>query len=86
LCAQIQLSTLIVPEQGRDEEEKVAAGVGAGTFQTFYDAMAELSGGRTVVVEEGGGLVRYSRLMAALQQVAASSQPAVPLRQLILHR
>jgi hypothetical protein len=48
--------------------------------------MAELSGGRTVVVEEGGGLVRYSRLMAALQQVAAASQPAVPLRQLILHR
>ncbi len=75
-----------MPEQGREEEEKVAAGAGAGTFQTFYDAMAELSGGRTVVVEEGGGLVRYSRLLAALQQVAAASQPAVPLRQTILHR
>ncbi len=75
-----------MPEQGQEEEEKVAAGVGAGTFQTFYDAMAELSGGRAVVVEEGGGLVRYSRLMAALQQVAAASQPAVLLRQTVLHR
>ncbi len=74
-----------MPEQGREEEEKIA-GVGAGTFQTFYDAMAELSGGRTVVVEEGGGLVRYSRLMAAMQQVAAATQPNVPLRQTILHR
>jgi hypothetical protein len=34
---------------------------------------------------EGGGLVRYSRFMTGLQQVAAVRQPAVPLRQLILH-
>jgi hypothetical protein len=35
---------------------------------------------------EGGGLIRYSRLLAGLQQVAAASQPGVPLGQLILHR
>jgi hypothetical protein len=49
----------------------------AATFQTFYDAMAQLSGGRTIVVDDGAaalgasavgsGLLRYGRLAAALQ-------------------
>jgi hypothetical protein len=84
-----------VPERPKEAEGTAAS------FQTFYDALAQLSGGLTIVVEEerptsaaerlrgsggGDGLVRYSRLLAAVQAVVAVSSPSLNIRQSIIKR
>lgn len=61
---QIHVSVIIVPKN-------------KGTFLTFYDELAHMSGGRAYVVKEESVMRKYSRIISALEDISDDSANAV---------